>query len=49
MQMAMQAGSLSGHQQSVMATLLPHTMVNNVKSDELPTSYQVFVQVFDLY
>ena len=42
--MAMQASSLSGHQQSVMATLLPHTMVNNVKPDEQPTSYQVFMQ-----
>ena len=38
----MQGVPLSGHQQSVMATLLPHTMVNSVKPEEQPTSYQVF-------
>ena len=37
----MQAAPLSGHQQSVMATLLPHTMVNSVKPEEQPTLNQV--------
>ena len=41
-QVTMQGVPLSGHQQSVMATLLPHTMVNSVKPEEQPTSYQVF-------
>lgn len=43
--MTMQAAPLSNHQQSVMATLLPHTMV---KSEEQPTSYQVAVDQYEL-